>query len=121
MNTNNDFKLIVRAMPRIYLDISNTFDHSKNVVKINGINYTLSSSQFTNLKSLIEDNFSHLADISNIQTESYITENGIDGYAKNITILINNTSIYVDFAVTDTLIREYGNTLINTITKLFLE
>lgn len=120
MNTNNEFGLIIRAMPTMYINIMNTFDNNENIIEINGNKYNLTIQQFTDLKNTIENNLTDLLKISKEQTPSYLNENGLDGHGKNIHIFIGGISVYVDFAVANSPTRELGNNLIDAITKLFL-
>lgn len=120
MNTNNEFGLIIRAMPTMYINIMNTFDNNENVIEINGNKHNLTIQQFADLKNIIENNLTDLIKTSKEQTPSYLNENGLDGRGKNINIFIGGISIYVDFAVANNQTKELGSNLIDAITKLFL-
>lgn len=121
MSINNNFELTIRSTPNIYINISNTFDNVENVIKINENKYNLTEQQFLNLKNLIEKNLCNLIEISNHQTESYLCEYAVDGYAKNINLVIGEISIYVNFAVNDNRTKKFGTNLIDSITNLFLQ
>jgi len=121
MNTNNEFGLIIRAMPTMYINIMNTFDNNENVIEINGNKHNLTIQQFEAIKNIIENSLTNLIKISKEQTPLYLIENGVDcTYGTNIIVYIGGLTIYVDFSVANKQTREIEHNLIDAITQLFL-
>lgn len=121
MNINNEFGLIVRKPKTTYINILNAFDYNENIVEINGNKYDLTKKQFEELKILIDKNLKELLTISKEQTPNYLEENGLDGYAENITILLGGIQIFVNFAIADKKVKDYGNLLLEKIENIVVE
>ena len=126
MNRNNEFGLIIinngtiKDASRTYINILNGFDNNENIVEINGSKYNLTLKQFQDIKKLIEKHLSDIIKISKEQTQTYLAENGLDGYGKNLTILLGGMQIYVDFAVANEKTKKIGSNLIDSLTKIFI-
>ncbi len=120
MNINNEFGLIIRKPKTTYINILNAFDYDENIVEINGNKYNLTKKQFVELKNLIDKNLKELLTISKEQTPCYLDENGLDGYAENITILLGGIQIFVNFAIADKKVKDYGNLLLEKIENIIV-
>ena len=114
------FGLIIRKPKTTYINILNAFDYDENIVEINGNKYNLTKKQFVELKNLIDKNLKELLTISKEQTLCYLDENGLDGYAENITILLGGIQIFVNFAIADKKVKDYGNLLLEKIENIIV-
>lgn len=125
MNTNYEFNLTLRKggtikdLPKTYINVLNTFNHNENIVEINGNKHDITENQFNELKNLVEKNLTKLINISKEQTQLYLNEFGLDGYASNLVVAIGGLSICINFAVADKKTKEFESKFIESICKIF--
>ncbi len=110
----------IKGTASTYINILNSFDNNENIVEINGSKYDLTKKHFKELKKLVEKNLNDLIKISKEQTQTYLNENGLDGYGKRVTILLGGMQIYVNFAVADKKVKDLGNLLLEKIEKVII-
>lgn len=120
MNNNNKFSLILRTS-HTYINISNSATNISNVVEIDKNPHNIDQSQYNSIQQVIENNFDPLVQISKEQTADYLDIYAVDGYVNNITILFDDTNIYVNFAVNDTKTKELGDQILDQINKIILK
>ena len=120
MNNNNKFSLILRTS-HTYINISNSATNISNVVEIDKNSYDIDQNQYNSIQQVIKNNFDSLVQISKEQTADYLDIYALDGYVNNITILFDDTNIYVNFAVNDTKTKELGNQILKQINKIILK
>ncbi|MBO5022141.1 MAG: hypothetical protein J6C53_01525 [Clostridia bacterium] len=86
---------------RVYIKLVNTRDNLDTSIEIDATLCTISEDKFAQIKKFTQKQFSSLLNLSIKQTPEYLTNNALDGYMENITIILGGTTIQLNGAVAD--------------------